>query len=271
MNSTGRYADFARRCAAAMADKGTTAADLSGALQISTQMVGKYLRGESLPGPERLKLLSGLLDVPVGELIGDVGVVIRKERTPQAVSRYMEPAASVRAETRRFEREAVEVVADAMTAFCRRVIRERRPDLAVVPVPRVEGPFFMWRPDVLIDGRDGPTLAIEVKTTTANIPALVGVAYNWRKAAQDAPLFLAIVGDVVDWGASAEPGPDTAKLDRLERLRDNLRPIVASGLIRAVGYDVMSSSPRFDPEGETIAALHSAIGDAMGAAKPRPA
>ena len=70
LDATRPYADFGERLWRAMDEKRISGPKLAGILEISSQMVGRYLRGESLPGPERLTVIAKVVEVDMLELLG---------------------------------------------------------------------------------------------------------------------------------------------------------------------------------------------------------
>jgi transcriptional regulator with XRE-family HTH domain len=226
-----RFATFAARLKEVMDARKLRPWHVAGALEVSGQMVGKYLRGESLPSLIKLKKLSAFLEMPLSELlegtpISPDDVVRRRSRIPKidfvtadgrvvkakpAPDEFVDMAVPVR--VRVFDerertmgstirqivfyrtREKLEFAAgpeqNELTTYTGPVSRRPLPATRLVKEPIDEGRYFDLRPDMAFASPGGWKFAIEVKTGRPSLESLVGFATNW-KASTSAPLFLVI-------------------------------------------------------------------------------
>ena len=258
-----RFARFGDRLGRALDAKGLTPADVSGHLRISTQMVGKYLRGESLPSPQRLRELSGLVGIPVEQLLEGVDIQ-RRPRTPQAMrliqnersenSRQAHPTRIIPDDSlprraigyithyntpegngpREREPRPIEIVVDYLTEWAERELPGIRNGATVPQVqPNLKGPYFSYRPDWCILGDTEPLLGVEIKSVmwSDTLPALAGIAECWKRATNAAPFFLVLLN-------LREPSrpvsPST--IDAIERMRNN-KLIEGYQVINSTGLD----------------------------------
>ena len=240
-----RFTLFGDRLGRALGANSLTPADVSGRLRISTQMVGKYLRGESLPSPRRMLELSELVGVTVDQLLEGIDTE-RQPRTPQALRLLQNERLESEAKTpltrnNRGGSESIlqrdlwgnlgdphqprpeQIIIEEVADWATNCVSGIRPDAFVSKFPRIDGPLFKYRPDLMIEDDLGPLLAVEVKGGNFfdRIPMLAGLALNWQKATRGAPLIVCWVLRESRFNQMPTPGD----------VENRLRPFIENQLI----------------------------------------
>lgn len=250
--SQARFALFGDRLGRALEAKSLTPADVSGRLRISTQMVGKYLRGESLPRPERLRELSELVGVNMGKLLEGVDVE-RQPRTPQAVRllwneralatphdatqsdsstfrlKFSGPQGFDRTGGREREPRPAEIIVDYLTEWAERELPSIRPGASIPQVqPNLKARYFSYRPDWCILGDTEPLLGVEIKSIVSSdiLPAIAGIAEQWKRATNGAPFIVVLVNSFLNFRSSGVP--NSLEQMRADKLIEDFRIIDCS-------------------------------------------
>jgi hypothetical protein len=220
-----RFSEFAGRLKQAMDINNVKAWDVGARLGVSGQMVGKYLRGESLPAIPRMQMLADLVKLPIEELLKGTGIspddVIRRRglrsavgfstaegrrSTAHDVTTRHPPADLSDRHSVEFSdrprplgpvvREVVyyrtrEKLADQLSSAFKLADPGSGPMLRLAMQPIDAGRLFDLRPAVALIDRNEWKLAIEVRVGRPSHETLVGYAYNWRLST-NTPLFLLI-------------------------------------------------------------------------------
>jgi transcriptional regulator with XRE-family HTH domain len=238
-SSRVKYPEFAQLMRDAMDEQQIATYAVASTLKVSTQMVGKYMRGESLPSIDKIPALANLLGVSMDELLVGTPIsptdVIRRRGPRQSIVEAIGLGESGEApQVRRASMpnnvrfvSRTEMIGPKAREVVYYRIREKldyypvrslpsdsalRPPVPtrMVTRPIDEGKLFDLRPDMALIGRDGWKLAVEVKVGRPPLANLAGLAYNWRLSTE-VPLFLVIVRDPKN--RNRQPTPPWAEDD----------------------------------------------------------
>jgi len=223
-----KYPEFAERLNNFLSDSGLSVKELAAALGISAQMVGKYLRGESMPVAKRLLDMADALKVDVGALVGGESPrAPGPKRSPspvRAITTTRSPSTGrLHTQESLFEPEALSMliapgvpdvprvpltssvwdgvsrgvsrlhtlILHALREYCDRSPLARAVDANAVSDLRVRGPYGRALVDIAITISGRPVVGIEIKSGIGGqLAGLTGVALNWKLATGGAPLLV---------------------------------------------------------------------------------
>lgn len=247
-----KYPEFAERLNSLLTDSGLAVKDLAAALDISAQMVGKYLRGESMPGAERLLKLAEVLRADLSVLMGgETPRAPGPKRPPlefsyltaEHIRPYTPPPGALR-QSILFESEATPLPDDptprrspltpevwqtvtrsasrvealilhALNEYLDRSPLARAVNAAAVGEFRFRGPYGRASVDIAVTVDGKPALGIEIKSGIGGqIASLMGTALSWKLSTKGVPL-------LVVWIAPTTPTDRT----RIGRVREDLIPL----------------------------------------------
>lgn len=219
------YIDFGERLSASMAAADVSSPRLAGMLEISSQMVGRYLRGESLPGPQRLRAICAILGADMATLLGEhsfpsPGRAPRGSLRPSVVTERPIFQYQTLTTTPEDEPEAVEVpftltapeartrlasnpwtsirkvereLSHATRDLLRDLVTDAHPfdDFDVLTEYRVRGPYGRIPVDIVVTHDKHPVLCVEIRSGIgAAVSGLIGTAHSWKVATGGKPLFV---------------------------------------------------------------------------------
>ena len=225
----GKYFVFATNLRREMAIKGVRPIHLMRHFGVSHEAIRKWLSGTSLPGPDRLIGLANFLSVPVSTLAEGTDALRRSRaapfeaRVPTRLVMAADPGPVVKDPNFRRDIRPGESLAEMLVDWAIPGVPEINRECEAAEFSRVRGPFFNYRPDLIVLDGGGPALAVEIRETTGMHPQtvreLLGIAVNWREATGGKPLILALVI------------PRSSLRSADEELREVYQPLVKSGLI----------------------------------------